>query len=132
MAMDKQEFMAMVQAWVVGKLYEICMPGGHYFSQMTDGNNTFDHRKFHDFALRTHGTVHAYLMNRKTLDGSCSDMECSLAMEAHRLFRHQTTQILHADIVRIRDGGNFDEAVVAYRRMELCSLARAQEFVKGL
>jgi hypothetical protein len=132
MAISKDDFMAMVQAWVLGKLYEICMPGGHYYSQMTDGNNSFDHRKFHEFALRTHSTVHAYMMRRKTLDGTCSDMECTMAMEAHRFFRPQLNQILYGDIIRLRDDGQLDEAIRLYRKMELVGLKEAHDFVTEL
>lgn len=132
MAMDKQEFVTMVQAWVLGKLFEICKPGGHYFSQMTDGNNSFDFRKFEDFAFRINHTVYAYCMNNKTLDGTCSDMECTLAQEAHRLFRSQITEVLDADIVRLRNGGDLDGAIRIYRKMNLVSFELAKDVVLAM
>ena len=45
-------------------------------------------REFHDFALRTHTVVWRYLRGIQTLDGSCSDFECTLAIEAKHVFGH--------------------------------------------
>ncbi len=42
---------------------------------------------FHQFCLRTHDVCWKYARGQKTLNGSCSDFECTTAMEMRRAFR---------------------------------------------
>jgi hypothetical protein len=49
------------------------------FSDMTGKN-------FLDFVKRTHDVVYGYLQGEKSLDGTCSDLECNLALEAKKVF----------------------------------------------
>ena len=41
---------------------------------------------FRNYADRIHTTVYRYIRGQKTLDGSCSDLECTAAHEADQLF----------------------------------------------
>ena len=45
-----------------------------------------DSSEFQDFVHRTHSVIYRYLQGQQTLNGSCSDLECTLALEAKELF----------------------------------------------
>lgn len=40
------------------------------------------------WVTRVHGIVWKYLHGKQTLDGSCSDFECGLALKANSVFAH--------------------------------------------
>lgn len=42
---------------------------------------------FYRFCLRTHDVAYKYLKGRKTLDGTCSDFECTVALNVHTTFK---------------------------------------------
>lgn len=86
MKLHRDDLIDAVLAWTIGQLYQICRPGSYYFGQMTDGNGNFDHDKFLKFALKVNETVYRYIKRQKTLDGSCSDIECTLAHKAKYAF----------------------------------------------
>ena len=47
-----------------------------------DSNST----QMQEFIHRTHSVVWRYLTRRENLDGSCSDLECDLALKAAQAF----------------------------------------------
>lgn len=73
-------------AWVIGEIVQVTIrPNGVYYSQFnTDGRLDVD--KFHEFCLNVHNIVWRHLHGRQTLDTTCSDMCCSLAIRAKHVF----------------------------------------------
>ena len=63
--------------WVFG--YCWCYNMAH---QQFDANS----HQFHDWMHRVHNTIWRYLHGKQTLDASCSDLECTMALEARALF----------------------------------------------
>jgi hypothetical protein len=76
--MHKAEVMSAVLNYVWG----CCVLWNQWAKQFNDVNSM----EFQDFVHRTNETAWRYLVGRKTLDGSCSDHECEVAMKAYRLF----------------------------------------------
>ena len=49
-------------------------------------------QQFQDFVHRTHNIVYRYISGKQTLDGSCSDFECTISIEAKHVFRVHMTE----------------------------------------
>lgn len=86
--LHNDELIKAVQAWVIGQLYQLVMPGQIYHGQFNDQNGVLDHNRFLDFALRTTTVVYRYIRGQQKLDGTCSDMDCHLATQAKYIFEH--------------------------------------------
>lgn len=78
--LHRDDLITNLLAWTWGQ----CVLWNQQMNQFSDVNG----REFQDFVHRTNHTVWLYINNRKTLDGSCSDHECGLALMAHRVFGH--------------------------------------------
>jgi len=107
---NRSDLIAAVQSWVIGELFQICAPGGHYFSALSV-DNQFNPQKFTEFATRVTNTVYMHLIGNKTLDGSCSDMECSLALKAKGIFRSVRDNMIDADLVSLMNYGHVNDAI---------------------
>lgn len=112
MKMNRDDLMSATLAWIFGELYQICAPGGPYFSQLST-DNRFDPEKFHDFCLRTHNVVWRYLQGSKELDGTCSDMECTMALKAKRVFHEHIVQDIWGYHICVAVPGLFADKVKA-------------------
>lgn len=75
--MDKYEVMTQTLRWVIG----YCWEWNQHAKQFPDNS-----REFQDFCHRTHMVVWKFVQNEQGLDGSCSDLECTAAIEARRVF----------------------------------------------
>lgn len=65
-------------------VYGRCMLWNMEAKQFADLNS----QEFLSFAHRTHNVCWRYLHSRQNLDGSCSDFECTVALDARSLFHH--------------------------------------------
>ena len=79
--MDITELIKQVRRWVLGA----CTEWNEQMRQFADLAGA----EFRAFIERTTNTVLRYIRGQQTLDGSCSDLECTLAHEARRLFGMQ-------------------------------------------
>ena len=64
--------------WVTGA----CIEWNNQVQQFADISSA----AFLDFRHRVHHVVYRYLRGQQTLDGTCSDLECTLALEAAQVF----------------------------------------------
>ncbi len=76
--MQTDDLIKHTHRWVLG----YCVEWNYHAKQFSDINAV----AFLDFVARTHSVVYRYLRGRLTLDGSCSDLECTLAVEAKHVF----------------------------------------------
>lgn len=65
-------------AWTWGQ----CILWNQHTNQFSDVNG----REFQQFVHRTNNICWRYTNGMQTLDGSCSDLECDLAMKARSVF----------------------------------------------
>ena len=129
---DRGEFIAAVQSWVIGELFQICAPGGHYFSALSV-DNQFSPLKFTEFATRVTNTVYMYLIGNKTLDGSCSDMECSLALKAKGIFQPLRDNMIDAELITSMGYGHVEDAVsLQLSRDNRQSREEAENYIQAL
>ena len=63
-------------------VYGYCLLWNQQANQFAPGSREFD-----EFVHRVHTKVWNYLHGKQTLDASCSDLECTMALEARALFR---------------------------------------------
>lgn len=66
-------------AYIIGACFQ--------WEQHAQQFNGCDIDDFVQFYLRVHNTCWRYCMGQKTLDGSCSDFECTTAMKMYRAFQ---------------------------------------------
>lgn len=79
--LHRDDLLSATLAWVMGKCFEWNLHAQQFVLTFDDQ----DHR-FQDFVHRTHTVVWRYLQGHITLDGTCSDLECTMALEAKRIF----------------------------------------------
>lgn len=77
-SLDISDLIKHTNLWVLGQ----CVTWNLHAKQFADMAG----REFHDFVNRTHTVVFRYLRGTQTLDGTCSDFECTIAIEARRVF----------------------------------------------
>lgn len=76
--MNPTDLMTHVLAWTWGQ----CIMWNQHMNAFADIN----HQEFQSFVHRTNNVCWRYIHGRQTLDGSCSDLECDLAMKARTVF----------------------------------------------
>jgi hypothetical protein len=59
----------------------------HDYCNQTHALAPHEHQKRADYVERTLEVVWGYLRGTKTLDGSCSDLQCNVALEAFKVFK---------------------------------------------
>lgn len=77
-SLNRDDLIKQTHRWVLGA----CIEWNDHFQQFADTSS----REFRDFVNRTHHIVFRFLRGQQTLDGSCSDFECTLALEAKYTF----------------------------------------------
>jgi hypothetical protein len=83
--MDISELIKQVRRWVLGA----CTEWNEQVKQFADLNGV----EFRAFVERTANVVIRYIRGQQTLDGSCSDLECTLAIEARHVFGWHSTSV---------------------------------------
>lgn len=79
--LNRDDLMQATMSWVLGE----CFTWNDQVTQFNLGDPASE-LEFGRFVHRTHSTVWLHLQGRKTLDGSCSDLECVLATKAKAIF----------------------------------------------
>jgi hypothetical protein len=81
-----------------------CLEWNRHYKQF-DANG----EEFQRFCERTTEIVFAYIRGKKTLDGSCSDFECTLSIDASKVFGLNREESLADSRIRniwLHSGGN--------------------------
>lgn len=76
----RSELMTATLRYIVGVCYEWEQYAKQFVGRPDD---------FYQFCLRTHDVCWKYMWGQKDLDGSCSDFECTTAIEMRAVFKPQ-------------------------------------------
>lgn len=76
-SLNRDDLLKQTHRWVWGA----CVEWNDHAKQFDVTSTAFT-----DFVSRTHWVVFRFLRGQQTLDGSCSDFECTLALEAKYTF----------------------------------------------
>lgn len=76
--MQRDDLLNHTLRWVFG----YCYMWNRQAQQFAPGSREFD-----EYVYRVHTKVWRYLNGQQTLDASCSDLVCTMALEARALFR---------------------------------------------
>jgi hypothetical protein len=78
--MHTSDLMTHTMAYVFGQ----CMLWNQHAKQF---NGDWNDQAFLSFAHRTHNVCWRYLNGQQTLDGTCSDFECDVAIKCRAVFK---------------------------------------------